>query len=243
MNKVYCMDAFDFLNQIEDESIDLIIIDPPYNVAQKREFSREGSSNISLDFGEWDYFGTTQEGDEKYLDFIKNLIRLFHKKIKFDGNIVIFMVDRYTSYIRHFVRYDMGYHFKATITWIKTNPPPRFLKKSFISACETCIVFSRIKDSKFNFLNMDEMKNYYVSNLVMGKERTKHPTQKPLKLIKRLIKILSDEGDLVMDCFIGSGTTAVGAQQLNRNYIGCDNIKEYVDITNQRLSQRGINDF
>ena len=80
------------------------------------------------------------------------------------------------------------------------------------------------------------MKNWFEYPLVQGKVRTKHPTQKPLELIQKFIEISSNKGDIVLDPFIGSGTTAVAAKMLDRNYIGIEKNPEYVKIANERIN-------
>ena len=85
------------------------------------------------------------------------------------------------------------------------------------------------------------MKNLIIRNILGGKERQNHPTQKPLDIIKRFVRVSSNEGNLVLDPFIGSGTTAVACKQLNRNFIGYEFNKGYCDIANDRLQQTNLN--
>ena len=85
-----------------------------------------------------------------------------------------------------------------------------------------------------------EMKNFIITSNGSGYKETEHPTEKPLSLIKYLIEIHSNPKDLILDCFMGSGTTAVACKQLGRRFIGCDNNKEYIKIANKRLEQTNL---
>jgi len=122
----------------------------------------------------------------------------------------------------------------------KTNPIPNIRHKNYRSAHENIIWFSRWNEKKcdftLNFINQQEMKNIFGFPICGGNERENHPTQKPLLLIQKLIQIHSNKGDIVLDPFIGSGTTAVAAKMLKRNFIGIEISKKYCEIARHRIS-------
>ena len=240
LNKIYYMDAIEFLKQVPDDSVDLIITDPPYNWSHKNKIDRiafkKGSikrrKSINMDFGEWDY-----QNEKELEEFTNQWIKEAMRVLKSIGSIYVFYSKEEIIFLKRAIEKYGGY-WKSEIIWHKTNPTPNFRKRSYISSIEAIGFAVKEKGSfKFNFKTQKEMHNFLESGLVQGKERTNHPTQKPLWIIKHFIEVSSNPNDLVLDCFIGSGTTAVACKQLGRNFIGCDNNEEFVKIANKRLSQ------
>jgi site-specific DNA-methyltransferase (adenine-specific)/modification methylase len=121
--------------------------------------------------------------------------------------------------------------------WHKTNPIPKFRKAGFLNSCEL-IVCMWNKSHTWNFGKQNEMHNFFESPICMSPERLKepnHPTQKPVKLLSHLIRIASNEGDMILDPFMGVGSTGVAALQNNRKFIGIELEKEYYDASVVRL--------
>lgn len=133
---------------------------------------------------------------------------------------------------------NYGAYWKSEIIWHKTNPTPNFRKRSYTSSVEA-IGFAVKEKSKFifNYKTQKEMHNFLESGICQGLERTEHPTQKPLWIIKHFIEISSNENDIVLDCFLGSGTTAVACMKTNRNYIGIELNEEYIKIAENRIQK------
>ena len=116
-------------------------------------------------------------------------------------------------------------------------------KKNYLSSIETILWVARFADKcpfTFNFKKQKEMHNLITMQTCCGKERTKHPTQKPVKLIKHLLEIHSNPNDIILDPFLGSGTTAVACKELNRRYIGIEQSKEYCKIAEERIKRTNI---
>jgi len=131
-----------------------------------------------------------------------------------------------------------------TFYWHKTNPMPQVRKRHFLSSVETCIFFTKGKNYTFNFSTQNKMHNSIESSICIGKERLKdetgntlHPTQKPLKIIKHLVKIFSNIDDKVLDPFSGTGTTNVACKMLNRKCLGIENNKKYYLSSIKRLNE------
>lgn len=281
---LYLGDSLEILKSIPDNSVKLILTDPPYNIARKRTFTREGAKKVSLDFGEWDYLGSKEEYS-KWCDlWIKECFRILDK----DGHIFIFQPK--DTPIKAILE-DNDFEIRNIIVWAKKNPLPQFQKISFLSAMEFGVWAtkngSKRKDETFNFTIQKEMHNLqleeqpledlskdeliniiqkiinvnllneeknevilsehgvevYRSPIVMGKEKTKHTTQKPLSLTRKMISLLTNEGDLIIDCFGGSGTTAVSAKSLNRSCISIEKEEEYFDIEVDRIKKTNWNSF
>tara|TARA_Y100000310_G_scaffold122352_1_gene121017 strand:- start:193 stop:933 length:741 start_codon:yes stop_codon:yes gene_type:complete len=233
--KIKNQNCFEFLKEVKKDSVDLVIIDPPYfNKGTKPKYTRKGKKAVKTYFGEWDIFKT----DKEYLVFINNMIGECNRVLKEGGSIYIFCNDRYNSYLRHMLK-NLGMEFKATIVWHKYNSPPRFIMEAGFISSKELILFAH-KEGKPTFnkpKEFKEMLDVWITTQTPAKERTGHPTQKPLSLIRKIIEVSSNKNDLIMDCFLGSGTTAVACKQLGRDFIGCDVEKEYIDISNKRLAQ------
>jgi len=144
--------------------------------------------------------------------------------------------DDFVSYINRIVE-KVGFQFRKVIHWHKTNPfPAIYTRKMYANSMEMLVHFSKGTPKTWNHKPVNEMHNFIQAPICMGKERTKHKTQKPLKVCLPFIEISSNEGDVVLDPFIGSGSTAVAAKMLNRNFIGYELNAEFCEIANQRLS-------
>lgn len=128
------MDALEFLKQIDNESVDLVLTDPPYyNRGTKSVYSRKGHTDVITDFGEWDDFND----DEEFLNFMQKIISEIIRILKDNGSFYIFCNDRYNSFLRKFIRELNNTKFASTIVWHKYNSPPRFIEKAgFISSKE-----------------------------------------------------------------------------------------------------------
>ncbi len=242
VNQVIEGDCFKWMVNIPDNSIDLIITDPPYNVSTnlKIDRSRWGKKQqrkaiINFDYGEWD-----KMTEEEFLYFTLKWWRECGRVLKKGGSIYVFFTKELISlfHLNRKPAADIHIKTKNIISWIKSNPLPAFNRTNYRSATEF-IYFGQKEGEKatFNFGQQKEMKNWFEYPLVQGKVRTKHPTQKPLGLIQKFIEVSSNKGDIVFDPFIGSGTTAVAAKMLGRNFIGIEKNPEYVKIALNRLRQ------
>lgn len=232
-------DALKVLPEIK-KKVDAVIVDPPYNTANKNTKILSGRKARSSDFGKWDYFT-----DRDYLDFTERWINLIKPVLKINGNLLIFCKLEYVSDIKRIYE-KLGFKHHGTIIWHKRNPAPQIRKTGFLSACEAILWATNGFDNKkisytFNFSKQNEMHNFVESPICMGNERTSHPTQKPKKVLSHLIKIFSNEMDLILDCFAGSGTLAESAHELKRNSINVENDTNYFNIMQKRLKK--INDI
>lgn len=226
-------DALQIIPKLK-EKLDAIIVDPPYNTANKNIKILKGRKAISSDFGPWDYFT-----NEKYFAFTEKWIKTIIPALKSNGNLLIFSKLEHISDIKR-VYEHLGFKHHGTIIWHKTNPTPQIRKTGFLSSCEAILWSTKGFNHEkitytFNFSKQNEMHNFIESPICMGKERKKHPTQKPKKIIHHLLKIFTNENDLVLDCFAGSGTLAESANDLKRNSINIENDKNYFKIMIDRL--------
>lgn len=226
-------DCFSVLNEIPDNSIDLILTDPPYNIAKYStgNMKFDWRSEVNNDVAEWDLTELKP----------KDLIDEFKRILKPTGNIFIFC--SYNIIGEYHKVFDSEFDTFQFMVWHKTNPVPNFRKSSFLNSCEL-IISCWNKGHTWNFTTQNGMHNFIESGICMGKERIKnsdgknlHPTQKPLAILEKIIKIASNENDIVLDCFNGVGSTGEAALKLGRKYIGIEIDKTYMNATYTRLSK------
>ena len=240
INKIHCGDCLELMKEIEDKSVDCIIIDPPYNISKEndnRDRSKLNSpimrreSPLKYDFGEWDNMER-----KDFLDFTKKWLKECCRVLKEDGSIISFFNKEDISFLGWMAK-DFGIRTRTIMSWHKTNPVPSFRKVNYLSACEFAWIGSKGKFKTFNFKQQKEMHNFFETPNKSSYGKTKHPTEKPESLISHLIEIHSNKEDIVLDCFMGSGTTAIACKQLKRNFIGIELSPEYCKIANKRLAQ------
>jgi site-specific DNA-methyltransferase (adenine-specific) len=217
--KIENEDCLIFLKSIESESIDLILTDPPYEISRTTGFESVVNGvkrfAVSMDFGDWDW-------DFKGLD---EVIFEFYRILKKGGTIIIFY-DLWKISLLAKMLENAKFRQLRFIEWIKTNPVPLNSKVNYLTnAREIAITATKIGKPKFNSKYDDGIYSFPIYH---GKNRT-HPTQKPLELFKELIKKHSNKDDVVLDCFLGSGTTAVAAKETWRKFIGCELDQKYYE--------------
>lgn len=222
--------CFDFLPTIEKGSVDLILIDPPYEISRATNFQAGEETGrdtdrfrISMDFGDWDknFTGLDKVFKEGY-------------RILRDGGTMICFYDLWK--IETIKQYYEQNKFKQIrfIEWLKTNPVPINSKINYLTNAREVAVLG-VKKSKPTF-NSSYDNGIYKFPICQDAGRF-HPTQKPVALMEELIKKHSNEGDVVLDCFAGSGTTGAAALATERDFIGCEANKEYFDKSLERLKK------
>lgn len=235
-------DTFKVLKDFKEKSIDMIFADPPYFLSNNG-ITCSGGKMVSVNKGEWDKTLTITEKHKFNREWIKECYRV----LKDNGTIWI-SGTLHNIYSIGMALEEEGFKIINNITWQKTNPPPNLACKTFTHSTET-ILWAR-KDLpkvkyKFNYNLMKElndnkqMKDVWTTSLTKPSEKKngKHPTQKPLELLERIILASTNENDLILDPFCGSSTTGIAATKLKRNYIGIDNEKEYLDLSIKRFNE------
>ncbi len=233
-------DSFRILKKLPDKSINLVFADPPYFLSDGGITCNSGKM-VSVNKGKWD---EAIEIDKK-ISFNRKWLKEVYRVLADDGTLWI----SGTFHIIYAIAVALEKeHFKIinNVTWQKTNPPPNIACKTFVHSTET-VLWAKKADSKkytFNYLDMKlenggkQMKDVWSSSLTPHREKIfgKHPTQKPLFLLNRIIQSSSKEGDVVLDPFAGSFTTGVAALSQNRKFIGIEKEHEYVEIGLKRIS-------
>jgi len=233
INTIENTDCLQGLKNIPNNSVDLIFTDPPYY--QYRAQNVSGLKNHKDVITEFEFDGFHSEED--YLLFLENVLAECFRVCKPGASGYLWCGDDFVSYLNRMIE-RVGFQFRKTIHWHKTNPfPAIYTRKMFANSMEIMIHFSKGTPKTWNHKPVNEMHNFIEAPICMGKERTAHRTQKPLKVCIPFIEISSHPGDLVLDPFMGSGSTAVACKKLKRNYIGFETNKEYCAIAEKRIGE------
>lgn len=232
MNIVVNDDCFKYLDEIEDESVDLVLIDPPYHISRNSGFVQMSEKTdpivlqkygkLSIDFGDWD------KVDIDWIDIFKS----YYRVLKNGGTIIIFYDIWKSSVIKEAAEIN-NFKQPRVCQWLKTNPVPINSSKNYLSNSSEYF-FTFIKDKNPTF-NSKYDSGIYKYPLCHGNERFDHPTQKPLALISELVKKHSNVGDVVLDTFAGTGTTGEACLLNNRNFILVEKNEDYFKIIKNRL--------
>ena len=235
-------DTFNALKNFEEKTFDMIFADPPYFLSNNG-ITCSGGKMVSVNKGKWDKALSIKEKHE----FNKHWIKECYRVLKDNGTIWI-SGTLHNIYSIGMALEEEGFKIINNITWQKTNPPPNLSCKTFTHSTET-ILWARkdLKKVKYTFNynimkelnNNKQMKDVWTTSLTKPSEKKcgKHPTQKPLEILDKIILASTKENDLILDPFCGSSTTGISAVRLNRRYIGIDNEKEYIELSKRRYKE------
>lgn len=238
-------DCIEQMLGLPESSVDLIFADPPYFLQLKGELRRPDDSFVDAVTDDWDKYDDFADYDS----FTKSWLSAAHRLLKPNG--AIWVIGSYHNIFRvGKIMQDLGFWVLNDVLWIKSNPMPNFKGTRFNNAHETLIWASKSQKSKvtFNYQSLKsanedrQMRSDWYIPICSGAERAKvngekaHSTQKPLALLRRVINATSRPGDLILDPFLGSGTTAVAAKELGRQFIGIEREPFYLQVARDRLS-------
>ena len=230
-----CDDALSLLKRLPDRYVQLIVTDPPYNLDKSHSKRQDGMTF------------------DDYLEFSRAWLTEAKRVLTTTGTIYVFMGVRYISYIYSILERDLGMYFNSWITWYYTQGIGKV--RGYSPRHDDILMFT--KDPKDYYFDLDairvpqkyerkrnNMKGANPGNVwqvphihYCSKHRQNHPTQKPEALFERMIRASSFEGGIVLDPFVGSGTSMRVCQQLGRNGIGVDINPEYIEMTKKRLGE------
>ena len=249
INTIIHGDCIEEMKKIPDNTFDLIFADPPYylQLPKGKRLKRADGSEIIPVEDDWDSFDSYEEYDA----FTSNWLKECQRLLKFNGTF--WTIGMYHNIFRvGKIMQDLGYWFLNDVIWVKIGALPNLNCRRLTNNHETLLWAVKDKKSKdytFNYKLLKEMNGGkqmkdtdWKFSLCRGAERIRgkdgiksHPTQKPLKLIQQVILTSSKKGDLILDPFMGSGTTAVVAKALARNWVGIERERKYIEITKNRL--------
>ncbi len=220
-------DSKSVIKRIPDHSIDFILTDPPYNLGQHStgNIPLPGRSAMNNDVADWDMvdFNPEEWADE------------FVRILKPTGNLFIF--TSYNQLGRWYNCLDHRFDTSNFMVWHKTNPAPKIFKAGFLNSCEMIFTCWNKKHT-WNFISQKEMHNFIESPICMRPERLsdpKHPAQKPVAILKKMIEIATNKNDIIFDPFMGVGSTGVAALELERRFIGVELDHKYFEAAKERI--------
>jgi modification methylase len=234
------------MDELPEGSVDLVFADPPYNLQLAGELYRPNNTKVDGVDEAWDRFGSFQDYD----DFTRAWLSGARRALKPDGSL--WVIGSYHNIFRvGSILQDLGFWILNDVVWRKSNPMPNFRGRRFTNAHETLIWAARSAASRytFNYLSMKalnedlQMRSDWYLPICSGPERLKedgrkaHATQKPEALLHRILMASTKPGDLVLDPFLGSGTTAAVAKRLRRRFLGFEREERYARLAEQRLSK------
>jgi len=221
-------EGLEFLSGIADNSVDLVLTDPPYEISRSTGFlNSNGEKTIerfkmSYEFGEWDERSTN----------LAPFVSEFYRILRPSGTMIMFY-DLWKLTNLAEIMEKSKFKQLRFLEWVKTNPVPINSKINYLTNSRE-IALSGVKKSKPTF-NSQYDNGIYRYPIYHAKDRF-HPTQKSLPLFEELIQKHSNEGDLVLDCFAGSATTAIAARNTNRKFIGCEMNEEFYNKSIERIN-------
>ena len=228
-------DCIKAMETIPDASIDCIITDPPYNLGlfmHKRGTNLKKMRDNQFAFAGWD--------NMEFQEWEQSMSKLFEhckRVLKPRGTLIVFMaIIKVQDIIR--LATEQGFYYKTTGIWHKTNPMPRNMKIQFVNSTE-CWIYMINNGTSGTFNNQGKAKHDFLESSVCPaseKKHGNHPTQKPLSIMKQLIETLTNPNDIVLDPFMGSGSTCVAAALTGRRYIGIELSEEYYNIAQDRIT-------
>jgi len=247
-------DCTELMERLPEGSADMIFADPPYNLQLDGELLRPNNLRVDGVEDAWDRFDSLAAYDE----FTRRWLRAARRVLREDGTL--WVIGSYHNIFRvGAILQDLEYWILNDVIWRKSNPMPNFRGRRFTNAHETLIWAAKDKDARYTFnyqamksLNDDlQMRSDWFLPICSGGERLKdgdgrkaHSTQKPEALLHRAILAATKPGDLVLDPFLGSGTTAAVAKRLGRRYLGIEREPRYAEIARKRIAKvRPIDDL
>lgn len=244
-------DASEVMSAMDSETVDFIFADPPYHLSNGGLSVQSGKA-VSVNKGSWDRSAGVDEDYAfhfKWLSAAKDVLK---------PNGTLMVSGTYHSIYRcGFALEQLGFRILNEIVWFKPNAAPNLTGRNFAASHETIIWASKSKDSKhlYNYSQMKEysaptdqlknpgkqMRDVWSIPTTPMREKTfgKHPTQKPVELLRRIISATTEPGQTVLDPFVGSGTTGVAAIELNRSFIGIDLNPEFLELARERIHNLG----
>lgn len=222
IHKIVQWDCLDLMKKLQDNSIDFICSDFPYNISNKWWLTARWNKIVKADFWEWDKWDT----DDEYLRFVFDVCKEYQRILKPNGSLVLFFGYRYAGWIAYELQKMGLFTFRSPIIFNKINPQPQYRKNGFRSCHELGVwlvndgwKFARPKT--FNFLSQSKMKN--VLNYKIGENKqSNHPTEKPEFLIGGLVEVFTNPGEIVLDSFAGWGTTGIASYKKWRHCISIE---------------------
>lgn len=264
INKIYQMDCIIGMKEMEDSSVDLIVADPPYNLSSGNSIHCGGNSVIEGMGGEWNK--VKQDWDsftlDEYLAFTIAWLTQAKRVLKNTGSMWVFGTYHNIGIINYACQL-LGLEIINEVIWYKSNSFPNLAGRRLTASHETMLWIHNAPKKRKYYFDYEYSKdgNFSYDNLKMPSKQMrtvwsipnnkkswelkygKHPTQKPIRLLERMIKLTSKEGDLVLSPFCGSGSECVAAKKNKRNYITFEINEEYIKLADERINDKELYNY
>jgi len=250
---LYHGDSLALLSQLPPRSVDMIFADPPYNLSNGG-FTVHAGKMVSVDKGDWD----KSKGFNDDYDFHHKWLEACKRVLKPNGTLWVSGTYHSIYQCGHAIQ-SLGYHILNDVSWFKPNASPNLSCRFFTASHETLIWARKEKKGKhkFNYEDMKggvwherdqikkadkQMRSVWSINTPRPDEKRhgKHPTQKPLELLERIVLASTEPRDIILDPFTGSSTTGLAGIKHGRKFVGIDTKKEYLDLSKKRFSDLKI---
>lgn len=245
-DSILCGNCLHFLSALPEKCVDLVFADPPYNLQLEGELWRPNQTKVDPADDHWDRFASFEEYDA----FTREWLSACRRVMK--DTATLWVIGTYHNIYRiGAILQDLGFWFLNDVVWVKRNPTPQMKGVRLCNAHETLLWVKKSKEQKaytFHYReakagNEDlQMRSDWHFPICQGEERVKvhgqkaHSTQKPEALLHRILSLCTNPGDLVLDPFCGSGTTAAVAKRLRRHFLTIDRDPEYVRVARERVA-------
>lgn len=242
INKVICGDSLKVMKFIPNELIDLVFTDPPYAISNEVIITRGKNgmkfkgNDISHNFGDWDKFNSLDE----YMNWTFNWLDEIVRVVRPGGMFCSYFDKDKINFISHYLQNKYNFKLKGYYADLKSNPIPQARKVAWMSGWEIIGMWQKPGGRLTFCYQLGQTKDWDIRPVVghttkEDGERV-HPTQKPISVAKKFISYWSNEGDIVLDPFAGSGTTGIACKNLNRNYILIEKDPKYCIIAQERIN-------
>lgn len=233
----------EILPKLPKESIDLILTDPPYGISNEIVIARGGDKmkfkgkDIKQNFGEWDKFKDIGE----FLGWTFKWVDMAVEVIRKGGMFCSYFDKDKINFLSKYLQDKHQFKMKGYYADLKSNPAPQARKVKWMNSWEMIGLWQKQGGKLTYNYQLGQEKDWGIRPVVGSRTKEDgnrfHPTQKPISVMKKFILYWSNEGDIVLDCFLGSGSSAVASKKLGRRFIGIEIEKNYLDKAIERLSQ------
>lgn len=229
-------DCLEILKKIPDKSINMIFADPPYNLSGEGFITCKNGKKVKCKKGDWDIIEDIHKFNEEWLNECKRVLS--------DNGTIWISGTLHNHPSVGYTLKKLNYWIINDIVWFKPNAPPQLQPNRLAPSTEIIWLASKTKKYYFDYYKAKELNNgkqmRNLWELTAERHKTPHPTEKPEKLLKRIILLGSKEGDIILDPFMGSGTTGVVAKNLKRKFIGIEIDSNFFEIAKKRIKETEV---
>ena len=238
VNRIFNEDCLEGMKRIPDASIDAVVTDPPYGIANTKSFKDKSHGNFKALDASWDIFNSKKD----YIEFTSSWLEECERILKPNGSIAVWG-SRVSIFDIQPVLNSLFPKFIDMFTWIKRDSPPNMTRRGMAPSTEFCLIYCKSEtgwtfnhDDIKKYNNGKQMRNYIdIQRTMTSSERTGHPTQKKLETQMLLAEMLSNKNEIVLDPFVGSGTLPEACLKTERKFIGFELNKEYYSKALNRI--------